>query len=79
MDVDPRHPRYIATQGPLSNTVDNFWQVRLRLLQSVQIYMYTHTVSMYMPVNIIFQMIWEQNIAVIVMLTSVTDMGLVSY
>lgn len=47
VDVDPRHPRYIATQGPLSNTVDNFWQ-----------------------------MIWEQNIAVIVMLTSITDMGL---
>lgn len=25
VDVDPHHPRYIATQGPLSNTIDHFW------------------------------------------------------
>ena len=27
MDVDPRNPDYIATQGPLDNTVSDFWQM----------------------------------------------------
>ena len=27
IDVDPMHPKYIATQGPLQNTVSDFWQV----------------------------------------------------
>lgn len=27
IDADPMHPKYIATQGPLQNTVPDFWQV----------------------------------------------------
>ena len=27
VDVDPAHPKYIATQGPLQDTVADFWQV----------------------------------------------------
>jgi len=26
IDGDPRNPVYIATQGPLEHTVDDFWQ-----------------------------------------------------
>lgn len=46
-DVDPHNPHYIATQGPLDNTVGDFWQ-----------------------------MVWEQNVVVIVNLTKLSDMGL---
>ena len=27
MDHDPKNPSYIATQGPLAQTVSDFWQV----------------------------------------------------
>lgn len=27
VDTDPAHPSYIATQGPLQDTVSDFWQV----------------------------------------------------
>jgi len=47
IDADPMHPKYIATQGPLQNTVPDFWQ-----------------------------MVWEQHVSVIVMLTQLIDMGL---
>jgi len=29
VDVDPRNPVYIATQGPLGHTADDFWQASL--------------------------------------------------
>lgn len=47
VDVDPAHPKYIVTQGPLQNTITDFWQA-----------------------------VWEQDISVVVMLTTLTDMGL---
>jgi len=29
VDVDPRNPVYIATQGPLGHTADDFWQASI--------------------------------------------------
>ncbi|KAL5481987.1 hypothetical protein EMCRGX_G022265 [Ephydatia muelleri] len=46
-DGDPTRPRYIVTQGPLVNTVSDFWQ-----------------------------MVWEQDVSVIVMLTTLSEMGM---
>ena len=31
VDVDPAHPKYIVTQGPLQNTVADFWQASEQL------------------------------------------------
>ena len=27
IDTDPQHPKYIATQAPLKQTIADFWQV----------------------------------------------------
>ena len=35
MDHDPKNPSYIATQGPLAQTVSDFWQVGCRAMSIV--------------------------------------------
>ena len=42
------------------------------------VYLVCHPRMCYESISVLFQMVWEQNISVIVMLTAVTDMGLVS-
>lgn len=70
VDSDPGHPRYIATQGPLQETVGDFWQVSEFKKGSTGM-----TLCVCVCVR---QMVWEQNVTVIVMLTTLYDMGMVS-
>uniref|UniRef100_A0A8D0HQ46 Protein tyrosine phosphatase receptor type N n=1 Tax=Sphenodon punctatus TaxID=8508 RepID=A0A8D0HQ46_SPHPU len=60
IDHDPRMPAYIATQGPLSHTIADFWQVRRCRVPGVRV---RESESMH-SVNLVSEHIWCEDFLV---------------